>query len=122
MLKLKLKYLTRLCKQRDCSKRALHQAELLQMDFKQALHAIKLSNTSHLNALHMKEWFEIYGSFKEAQMFPNMSKTSHLHKDFQSYIFGQFIFTVFYSVGHSCSRDLCLDDEKVGLLFDKHFL
>lgn len=92
------------------------------MDFKQALHAIKLSNTSHLNALHMKEWFEIYGSFKEAQMFPNMSKTSHLHKDFQSYIFGQFIFTVFYSVGHSCSWDLCLDDEKVGLLFDKHFL
>lgn len=63
-----------------------------------------------------------YGSFKEAQMFPNMSKTSHLHKDFQSYIFGQFIFTVFYSVGHSRSRDPCLDDEKVGLLFDKHFL
>lgn len=59
MLKLKLKYLTRLCKQRDCSKRALHQAELLQVYFKQALHAIKLSNTSHLNALHMKEWFEI---------------------------------------------------------------
>lgn len=75
----------------------------------------------------MEELFEIWkpviktgGQLWKFQRGSNVSKyvknAHHSHKDFQSYTPGQFIFTVFYSVGHLCCPDLCLDDEEVGFL------